>query len=197
MKKVIRRTFFSNISLIPANLSLQSTEAELIQQSKNDLTHLKKCLDDSETDYYDFIIIDCPPSLGFLSLNAMSASDSLIVPVQCEYFAIDALAKLLASVSAIQRTSNPDLEIMGILLTMFDPRTKLSTEVAMEVRNSCKEKVFTTYIPRNISIPEAISKSMPVINYKPGSQGALAYMSLAREVMAYTEAKEKRLNEEK
>ncbi len=192
LRKVIKKTPFNNIHLIPANLSLAMVESTLINNNQEPkISLLKERLNDKEAQLYDFIIIDCPPSLGFLSLNALTAAMSLIVPVQCEYFALDALAQLLATVSQVQRNSNHDLEIMGLLLTMFDPRTKLSTDIAQEVRNSFRDHVFTSIIPRNVSIPEAIAKSLPVNQYKPGSSGSLAYMSLAREVMAYVEKKEK------
>ena len=192
LRKIIKKTPFNNIYLIPANLSLAMVESTLINNHQDTkITLLKERLNDKEIQLYDFVIIDCPPSLGFLSLNALTAAESLIVPVQCEYFALDALAQLLATISRIQRNSNHELEIMGLLLTMFDPRTKLSTDIAQEVRNSFKDHVFTSIIPRNVSIPEAIAKGLPVNQYKPGSSGSLAYMSLAREVMAYVEKKEK------
>lgn len=193
LRKIIKKTNINNIYLIPANLSLAMVESTLINRGEEaDIKLLKKRLDEKEVQLYDFIIIDCPPSLGFLSLNALSAGNSLIVPVQCEYFALDALAQLLATISHVQRTSNPDLDIMGLLLTMFDSRTKLSTDIAQEVRTSFRDHVFTSVIPRNVSIPEAIAKGLPVNQYKPGSSGALAYMSLAREVMAYVENKAKK-----
>ena len=190
MRKIIKKTNLNSVSLIPANLSLAMVESTLLNNNKETrIDILKKRLEEKEAQLYDFIIIDCPPSLGFLSLNALTAADSLIVPVQCEFFALDALAQLLATITQVQRNSNKHLEIMGLLLTMFDPRTKLSTDIAQEVRNSFKDHVFTSIIPRNVSIPEAIAKGLPVNQYKPGSSGALAYMSLAREVMAYVEKK--------
>lgn len=193
LKKAIRKTNFANISLIPANLSLAMVESNLTSQGKSaPVTLLKEKLQDKVSQLYDFIIIDCPPSLGFLSLNGLTACQSIIIPVQCEYFALDALAQLLSSLTQVQRSSNPDLEIMGILLTMFDPRTKLSTDISQEVRSQFKDKVFTTSIPRNVSIPEAIAKGMPVNHYKPGSAGSLTYASLAREVMEYVEHKKAR-----
>jgi len=190
LKRAIRKTPFSNISLIPANLTLAMAESTLMANGgKANVNILKRKLSDPEADLFDFIIIDCPPSLGFLSLNALTAANSLIVPVQCEYFALDALAQLLATVTQVQRSTNPDLDIMGLLLTMFDPRTKLSTEIAQEVRSNFKDRVFTTVIPRNVSIPEAIANGVPVNEYKPSSAGSLTYASLAREVMEYAEKK--------
>lgn len=188
-KHSIRKTDFSNISIIPSNLTLAMVESTLLSQDgKASLTILKEILSkEKEASLYDFILIDCPPSLGFLSLNALNASNNILVPVQCEYFALDALAQLLSSVCNVQRSSNPDLSIMGLVLTMYDPRTKLSNEISQELRNNFKDKVFTTVIPRNVSIPEAIAKGVPVNQYKPNSLGALSYASLAREVLEYVE----------
>ena len=191
---VIRKTPIENVSLVPANLTLATIDSSLrARGEENTLTLLKSKLTDSkEINLYDFVIIDCPPSLGFLSLNALNAADSLIVPVQCEYFALDALAQLFSTVASLQRTSNPSLEIMGLLLTMYDPRTKLSADIAQEVRKNFRSHVFSTVIPRNVSIPEAIANGVPVNAYKPQSAGALTYASLAREVLEYAENKEKR-----
>ena len=193
LKKCIRKTSILNISLVPANLTLAMVESKLLSsQGKADVGLLKEKLNEAkEVRLFDFVIIDCPPSLGFLSLNALTACRSLIIPFQCEYFALDALAQLLATITTIQRTSNPELEIMGLLLTMFDPRTKLSVEVSQEIKSNFRDRVFTTIIPRNISIPEAIAKGVPVNQYKPGSAGSLTYASLAREVMEYVEKKQK------
>ena len=193
LRHAIRKTGIDNLFLIPSNLKLAMVESSLLaNKGKASLTTLKEALDEKEARLYDFIIIDCPPSLGFLSLNALNAADSIIVPVQCEYFALDALAQLLSSVASVQRSSNPNLSIMGLVLTMFDPRTKLSTEIAQEVRSNFKDKVFTTVIPRNISIPEAIANGMPVNSYKPNSAGSLSYAALAREVLEYAEKHEKK-----
>lgn len=166
-------------------------ESQLQKEGKSSVSVLKEKLQDKHKNLYDFIIIDCPPSLGFLSLNALTAADYIIVPVQCEYFALDALAQLLSTVYQVQNTSNPSLEIMGILLTMFDSRTKLCVEIAQEIRNQFKDKTFVTSIPRNVSIPEAIAKGVPVNAYKPKSAGSLTYASLSREVMEIVERKEK------
>ncbi len=187
IRKTIRKTNFQNISLIPANLSLAMVETTLWKNSITpDPGLLKEKISVKDTSLYDFIIIDCPPSLGFLSYNALSAAGSIIVPVQCEYFAMDSLAGTFATVASVQRQYNPDLEIMGILLTMFDQRASLSLEIATEVRKNFKEKTFSTVIPRNVSLAEASYKGMPVTAYKPTSQGSLAYASLAREVLEYT-----------
>ncbi len=194
LRHTIRKTPIENVSLIPANLTLAMAESNLSSQGKKaSLTLLKEKLDDKEASLFDFILIDTPPSLGFLSLNALNAATSLLVPVQCEYFALDALAQLFSTVTSLQRTTNPSLEILGLLLTMYDPRTKLSADIAQEVRKNFRSHVFSTVIPRNVSIPEAIANGLPVNAYKPQSAGSLTYASLAREVMEYAENKEKNL----
>lgn len=191
LKHAIRKSSYDNISIIPSNLKLAMVESALLsKEGKADLTILKETLKEKESSLYDFIIIDCPPSLGFLSLNALNACNSILIPVQCEYFALDALAQLLSSIASIQRSTNPNLSILGILLTMFDSRTKLSTEIAQEVRSNFKDKVFTTVIPRNTSIPEAIANGVPINKYKPNSLGSMSYASLAREILEYAEKKE-------
>lgn len=188
LRHAIRKAGFGNISLIPSNLTLAMVESTLMSKDgKADLTILKRCLQEKEASLFDFILIDCPPSLGFLSLNALNAAMSVLVPVQCEFFALDALAQLLSSIAGVQRNSNPDLSIMGLVLTMFDPRTKLSLEISQEIKKNFKDKVFTTFIPRNVSIPEAIAKGVPVSSYKPNSAGSLSYAALAREVLEYAE----------
>lgn len=193
LKKAIHKTGFENISLIPANLTLAMLEGNLRAQGRpTDIDLLKKALSDKPAQLFDFIIIDCPPSLGFLSLNALTACQEILIPVQCEYFAMDALAQLLATVNQVQRTSNTGLDILGILLTMVDSRTKLSTDIAQEIRSQFKEKVLSTAIPRNVSIPEAIASGLPVNRYKPTSAGALAYASVAREVMEFVEHKQQK-----
>ena len=190
LKKSIRKTDYNNVFIIPSNLSLAMCESNLLATGKKpEVTLLKERLNDPYLNLFDFVIIDCPPSLGFLSMNAITSCTSLIIPVQCEYFALDALAQLLATISQIQKLYNNDLEILGILLTMFDNRIKLSTEIAQEIRKNFKEKVFTTVIPRNVSILEAIALNKPINMYKPASAGALTYASLAREVMEYVEKK--------
>ncbi len=191
LHKVIKKTNIKNIHLIPANLHLAMVESFLLQQNnKFDPRILKEKLESKEIDLYDYVIIDCPPSLGLLSLSGLIAANSLIIPVQCEFFALDALAQLLSTIHTVQGSYNPNLDIMGILLTMFDARTKFSFEIATEVRQSFKDKVFTTYIPRNTNISEAINAGVPINDFKPKSAGSLAYASLAREVLEYNERKE-------
>lgn len=184
LKHTIRKTNFSNISIISSNLTLAMVESNLILQGKSSTTILReKIMDAKSIRLFDYILIDCPPSLGFLSLNALNCADSIIVPMQCEYFAMDALAQLLSTVAHLQQNENPSLSILGILLTMYDPRTKFSMDIEKEVRNNFKDHVFTTVIPRNVSIPEAIANGLPVNHYKPNSAGSLTYAALAREVI--------------
>ena len=136
---------------------------------------------------YDYMIIDCPPSLGLLTINALVAADSVLVPVQCEYFAMEAVAQILASVSRIQSTYNPNLGIEGFLMTMYDSKTRLGTEITTQIISLFKENTFLSQIPRNISVPESNAKGLPVTAYRPSSSGALAYFSLAKEVMDHEE----------
>ena len=135
------------------------------------------------TDLYDYILIDCPPSLGHLTINSFTASDSILIPVQCEYYALEGLSQLLNTVRLVQKHFNPELEIEGVLLTMYDARTNLGNEVVAEVRKYFREKVYETIIPRNIRLSEAPSHGMPIIDYDPRSRGAEVYQALAKEVV--------------
>lgn len=189
-KKAIRKTNIHHVHLLPGNLSLAMLGKELLLRNRRDDNKLlAKALDERARKIYDFILIDCPPSLSPLSLNALASSDELIVPLQCEYFALEALPKLLSTIYQIQREDNPKLEVMGILLTMLDQRVKLSTDLAQKVRQDFKGKVFPFVIPRSQAIAEAAWKNLPVNQYKPASQGSQAYSSLAREVLSYYERK--------
>ena len=132
---------------------------------------------------YDYIIIDCPPSLGTLTINSLVAANSILIPVQCEYFAMEAVSQILAIVAKIQQNYNKELGIEGFLMTMYDVKTRLGTEITMEIRGLFKENTFLSQVPRNISIPESNVRGIPVITYRPSSSSALAYFSLAREVM--------------
>lgn len=189
-KKAIRKTNVHHVHLLPGNLSLAMLESQLSQRQMESSHHLlSKAIDEKARKIYDFILIDCPPSLSLLSLNALSASDELIVPIQCEYFALEALPKLLSTIYRVQREDNPRLEVLGMVLTMFDSRVKLSTDIAQKVRQDFKDKVFPFVIPRSQAIAEAAWKNLPVNQYKPASQGSQAYSSLAREVLSYYERK--------
>lgn len=186
INKVIQNTMLETLDVLPSKLLL-STLDEVIEGKTEEPYHLlKNCIGSIKKDY-DYIIIDCPPSLGFLTINALSAANSVLIPVQCEYFAMEAAAQMLASVSRIQSTYNPDLGIEGVLLTMYDPKTNMSIETSTQIRGLYKENTFLTQIPRNISVPESNSKGLPVTIFRPSSSSALAYFSLAKEVMDHEE----------
>ena len=167
--------------LIPSNKELSGAVVELVMLEGREYI-LKKALQEVK-DAYDYIIIDCPPSLEMLTLNSLCAADSILIPVQCEYFALEGLSDLMTTLRLIKRGLNPGIEIEGVLLTMFDGRTNLSLQVAEEVKRFFKEKVYRVMIPRNVRLSEAPSHGKPVIAYDISSRGAQAYMELAEEVM--------------
>lgn len=180
IKKVIKKPVLPNLDLLPSKLKLASMDD--LDSSENKYYILKNCLSKID-DQYDYIIIDCPPSFGFLTLNSLVASNTVIIPVQCEYFAMAAISQMLATISRIQASLNSSLSIEGFLLTMYDAKTNLDTEITIQVRSLFKENTFLTQIPRNISIPESNQKGEPVTTYRPTSSGALAYFSLAKEII--------------
>jgi chromosome partitioning protein len=186
INKVIKKTAMKNLELLPATLKLATTEAEIARISAAPYFLLKNVLNSIQKDY-DYIIIDCPPSLGLLSINALVAANGILIPVQCEYFAMEAVAQILATITTVQANYNPQLMIEGFLLTMYDSRTRLGTEISSQIRGLFKENTFLTQIPRNVSIPEASARGMPVTLYRPSSSGSLAYLSLAKEVMDHEE----------
>jgi chromosome partitioning protein len=170
------------LSVIPAGIDLSGAAVELIDQEERDF-FLKKALEPVRGKY-DFILIDCPPSLGVLTLNGLAAADSVLIPMQCEYFAMEGLSLLLQTIKRIQKGLNRELQIGGIFFTMYDQRTRLAQDVVKEVSAYFREKVFDTIIPRNVRISEAPSHGLPISQYDPGSSGGLAYQSLAEEVLA-------------
>lgn len=176
-----------NLSLIPSNIDLVGAEIEMLERPerekilKNIITSLKN--------EYDYILIDCSPSLGLLTVNALTASNSVIIPVQCEYFALEGLGKLLNTIKIIQSNLNPDLEIEGFLLTMYDSRLRLSNQVAEEVNKHFQQMVFKTIIQRNVKLSEAPSFGQPAILYDADSRGTVNYLNLARELIEKAEAK--------
>lgn len=180
-KDIILKTETPNLFLLPAHLDLVGAEIELINHPNREKV-MKGVLNKVKDDY-DFIIIDCSPSLGLITVNALAASDSVLIPVQCEYFALEGLGKLLNTIKIVQNRINPDLEIEGILLTMFDMRLRLSNQVKEEVQKHFQELVFETIIHRNTRISEAPSVGKPVIMYEAQSKGSLNYMELAREIL--------------
>jgi chromosome partitioning protein len=174
-------TAMDRLMLIPANRSLTGAEIELVA-----LPHREKrlrALLASVREQFDYVFIDCPPSLGLLTLNALVAADAVLIPLHCEYFALEGLADLIDTMRRVRAAFNPMLDIDGVLLTMFDERTNLGQQVAIDVRKFFKEKVFRTVIPRNVRLGEAPSHGMPVILYDVKSRGAEAYLALAREVL--------------
>lgn len=174
-------TFMPFLDLLPSNINLVGAEIELVDVEGRE-AKLKNSLKEI-SDKYDFILIDCPPSLGLLTLNALTASDSVLIPVQCEYFALEGLGQLLNTINIVKKHFNPELAIEGVLLTMFDSRLRLSHQVAEEVRKYFGDKVYNTVIHRNVRISEAPSYGKPIILYDAISSGAKNYMSLAAELL--------------
>ncbi|WP_042354579.1 ParA family protein [Bacillus rubiinfantis] len=181
-KEVIRPTAIDNLFVIPATIQLAGAEIELVPTISREV-RLKRALEEVK-DQFDFIIIDCPPSLGLLTLNALTASDSVIIPVQCEYYALEGLSQLLNTVRLVQKHLNQELKIEGVLLTMLDARTNLGIQVIEEVKKYFQDKVYKTIIPRNIRLSEAPSHGEPIITYDAKSRGAEVYLDLAKEVVA-------------
>ena len=178
---VIQETCEPNVFVAPATIQLAGAEIELVNTMARESV-LKEALE-TVKDEFDFIIIDCPPSLGLLTINALIAADSLIIPIQCEYYALEGVTKLLESMNMVKKRMNPDLEIFGVVMTMFDSRTTLSKQVVDEVQAFFGKKMFKTIIPRNVKIAEAPSHGMPVSMYARLSKGASAYAKLAKEVI--------------
>lgn len=170
------------LKVIPSNMDLVGADIELVPMPRRE-TILKQRIDPLIPDF-DFIFIDCPPSLGLLTVNALTAAHSIIVPTQCEYYALEGLGSLLNTIQIVQRDLNPSLFVEGILLTMFDVRNNLSSQVADEVRTHLKDLVFKSVIPRNVRISESPSHGLPVIIYDPQSKGAQSYLELAKELLA-------------
>jgi len=177
----IYKTTVDNLDIIPASVDLAGAEIELIELSGRE-KRLQRALAEIK-DSYDYIFIDCPPSLSLLTINALTAVDSVLVPIQCEFYALEGVSQLLSTIQLVQKSFNPNLEIQGVLLSMFDGRANLSIQVAEEVKNFFGEKLYSTVIPRNIRLAEAPSYGMPITSYDPKSKGAKAYMSFADEFL--------------
>ncbi|NLY54517.1 MAG: ParA family protein [Firmicutes bacterium] len=182
IEAVIQPTEIVGLEVVPATIQLAGAEIELVPAISREMK-LKEALEPIRP-FYDYVLIDCPPSLGLLTLNALTAADGVLVPVQCEYYALEGLGQLLNTVQLVQRHLNPGLELTGALLTMYDARTNLSQQVVEEVQGYFKEKVFKTIVPRNVRLSEAPSFGQPIIIYDPKSKGAEVYSELAREVIA-------------
>lgn len=180
--KAIKPTIVEKLHIIPATIQLAGAEIELVPTISREV-RLKRALEDVKENY-DYIIIDCPPSLGLLTLNSLTASDAVLIPVQCEYYALEGLSQLLNTIRLVQKHLNRDLMIEGVLLTMLDARTNLGIQVIEEVKKYFQDKVYNSIIPRNVRLGEAPSYGQPIITYDPKSKGAEVYLELAKEVMA-------------
>ena len=183
--ETILPTMIKKLEICPANINLAGAEIELVSMVSRE-NRLKDAVD-TIRDEYDYILIDCPPSLGLITLNAFTASDSVLVPIQCEYYALEGLGQLINTIKLVQKHLNPDLVIEGVILTMFDARTNLSTQVSREVEKYFGNKVFQTIIPRNIRLSEAPSHGLPITLYDDESKGAETYKKLAKELIKLTE----------
>ena len=174
-------TRIKNLDIIPASVQLAGAEIELVQLEGRE-KRLKKALDKIKGNY-DYIFIDCPPSLGLLTINSLTAVDSVLIPIQCEFYALEGVSQLMSTIELVKKNMNVNLEIQGVILSMFDGRTNLSIQVVEEVKKYFKEKVYTTVIPRNVRLAEAPSYGMPVTEYDPKSKGAEAYFEFAEEFL--------------
>lgn len=181
-EECIKASYCNGVDVAPASIDLAGVDLELSNISKGREQKLKIAISKVKNNY-DYIIIDCPPALGLLNTNALTACDSVLIPVQCEYYALEGLTQLLNTILLTQSVFNPDLAIEGVLLTMLDQRTNLGVEVSQEVRKYFKEKVYKTIIPRNIKLSEAPSAGLAILDYDANSEGAKAYLNLAKEVM--------------
>jgi len=178
---VILKTQIDNLMILPATIQLAGAEIELVSIMSRE-TKLKRVLDKIKYNY-EYVIIDCPPSLGLLTINALTAANSVLVPIQCEFYALEGLSQLMNTVTLVQKNLNTALSLEGVVLTMFDARTNLSIQVVDEVKNHFRHKVYQTIIPRNVRLSEAPSYGQPVIRYDPKSKGTQVYFDLAREVI--------------
>jgi len=182
LDKATRDTMIDTLKLLPAHISLAGAEVELVNMMAREQI-LKSALLATEQEY-DYVFIDCPPSLGLLTLNALTAANTLLVPIQCEFYALEGLSLLMNTVKLVRRSLNPELDVEGVVLTMFDSRTNLSMQVVEEVKKFFKNKVYDTIIPRSVRLGEAPSFGLPITKYAPNSAGATAYSSLAEEMIA-------------
>ena len=180
-KDAIQKSDSPNVDIIPAHIDLVAIEIELVD--KDNREYMLKTAIDELKNVYDYILIDCAPSLGLLTLNALTAADSVIIPIQCEYFALEGLGKLLNTIKSVQKIHNPDLDIEGLLLTMYDARLRLSNQVVEEVQKHFSDMVFETIIQRNVRLSEAPSFGETIINYDATSKGAANYLNLAHEII--------------
>ena len=184
-QRVIMHTNVENLDIIPASVNLAGAEIEMVQVEDRE-RQLKKALDKVKAKY-DYIFIDCPPSLGLLTINSLTAVDSVLIPIQCEFYALEGVSQLMSTIELVKKGFNPNLQIQGVILSMFDGRTNLSIQVVEEVKKYFKNKVYTTVIPRNVRLAEAPSYGMPITEYDPASRGAEAYREFAEEFLELEE----------
>ena len=189
VEETLQKTMIKNLKVCPSNMSLAGAEVELVSMMSRE-QRLKEKLEVIKEDF-DYIFIDCPPSLGLITLNSFTASDSVLIPVQCEYFALEGLGQLLNTVNLVKKHLNKDLQIEGALLTMYDIRTNLSNQVVKEVKKYFNNKVYKTVIPRNVRLSEAPSYGLPITEYDPKSKGAKSYLKLAKEFLTMNEEEKK------
>ena len=189
IKQALQKTVIKNLLICPSNMNLAGAEVELVSMMSRE-QRLKEKLEEVK-DIFDYIFIDCPPSLGLITLNAFTASDSVLIPVQCEYFALEGLGQLLNTVNLVKKHLNKTIMIEGALLTMYDIRTNLSNQVVKEVKKYFNDKVYKTVIPRNVRLSEAPSYGMPITEYDPRSKGAKAYAKFAKEFLKINEEEKK------
>ncbi len=185
INNTLQKSRIKGLDICPTNMNLAGAEIELVNEEDR-VFKLKEKIDKVK-DYYDFIFIDCPPSLGLVTLNALTASDSVLIPIQCEYFALEGVGELLKTIELVRKMYNPRLTIEGALLTMYDPRTKLSNQVVEQVKKYFDNRVFETLIPRNVRLSEAPSYGEPIVSYDPLSKGARTYTALAKEFLKKNE----------
>ena len=189
VEETLQKTMIKNLKVCPSNMSLAGAEVELVSMMSRE-QRLKEKLELIKEDF-DYIFIDCPPSLGLITLNSFTASDSVLIPVQCEYFALEGLGQLLNTVNLVKKHLNKNLQIEGALLTMYDIRTNLSNQVVKEVKKYFNNKVYKTVIPRNVRLSEAPSYGLPITEYDPKSKGAKSYIKLAKEFLTMNEEEKK------
>lgn len=189
IENTVQKTMVKNLEVCPSNINLAGAEVELVSMMSRE-QRLKEKID-TQKDNYDYIIIDCPPSLGLITLNAFTASDSVLIPVQCEYYALEGLGQLINTINLVKKHLNKDLKIEGALLTMFDIRTNLSNQVVKEVNRYFENKVYKTVIPRNVRLSEAPSYGMPISVYDPKSKGAKSYDKFVKEFLKKNEEEQK------
>ena len=192
IEEVILKSGLKNLDVIPATVDLAGAEVDLVQMNNREKI-LKNRLDRVK-DVYDFVCIDCPPSLGLLTVNALSASDSVVIPIQCEFFALEGLTQLMNTIKLVKKHLNPQLDVEGVVLTMKDARSNLINQVSQEITNFFGKKVFETPIPRNIRLAEAPSHGVPIGVYDPNSKGAKAYLSLSEEILKRNSVKFKEIS---